>query len=218
MLQSSPCHGMVVERESLSSIDDRGALLIYSRITAASPKHRQALRTPAQDDQGQTHTVHTLVLPSSLSPPLPLPSLVYLPPSLSFFLAPIFLPPSLAPQGHADASLPLYSVGFYYQDFLWAVSCVMSRQNEVPLSANGKDTTLALIPLWDMSNHANGVIGTDYDLEHQNCICYATRPFKAGDEFKIFYGPRSNAELFTHQGFVYLPNKADSVKIKLGTC
>ncbi len=92
----------------------------------------------------------------------------------------------------------------------------MSRQNEIPLTTDGKNSTLALIPLWDMCNHANGVIGTDYDPEHGTCVCYATQPFKAGEEFKIFYGPRSNAELFIHQGFVYPSNKADSIKIKLG--
>ena len=67
-----------------------------------------------------------------------------------------------------------------------------------------------------MSNHANGVIRTDYSLESEVCVSYANRFFKAGDEFKIFYGPRSNAELFTHQGFVYPPNKSDTVRIKLG--
>ena len=59
------------------------------------------------------------------------------------------------PQAHGDTSFFLYSVGFYYEDFVWAVCSVMSRQNEIPLK-DGKSSALALIPLWDMCNHWMG--------------------------------------------------------------
>ena len=91
----------------------------------------------------------------------------------------------------------------------------MSRQNELPI-AEGRKPALALIPLWDMSNHTNGLVGTDFNFESRSCECYATHSFKAGSEFRIFYGPRTNAELFVHQGFVFPRNECDSLRIKLG--
>ena len=118
-------------------------------------------------------------------------------------------------QTYADVNLPLFAIGFYYVDFVWAVSCVMSRQNEIPLK-DGKETTLALIPLWDMCNHTLTQMGTDFNLDNRSCECYAAYPLSEGEEFKIFYGARSNAELFIHQGFAYPPHNGDSLRIKLG--
>lgn len=39
----------------------------------------------------------------------------------------------------------------------WAVSSVMTRQNQIP-TEDGSRVTLALIPLWDMCNHTNGLV------------------------------------------------------------
>lgn len=39
----------------------------------------------------------------------------------------------------------------------WAVSSVMTRQNQIP-TEDGRQVTLALIPLWDMCNHRNGLV------------------------------------------------------------
>lgn len=41
----------------------------------------------------------------------------------------------------------------------WAVSSVMTRQNQIP-TEDGSRVTLALIPLWDMCNHTNGLVTT----------------------------------------------------------
>lgn len=41
----------------------------------------------------------------------------------------------------------------------WAVSSVMTRQNQVPTEDGGK-MTFALIPLWDMCNHCNGLVSS----------------------------------------------------------
>ena len=38
---------------------------------------------------------------------------------------------------------------------MWAVSCVMTRQNRVPTRKSG-DQVLVMIPFWDMANHALG--------------------------------------------------------------
>lgn len=119
-------------------------------------------------------------------------------------------------QATGEESLPLFKSGFSYDDFIWAVSCVMSRQNEIPSKASLLSPTLALIPLWDLCNHCSGHISTYFNAESSTCDCYAQQDFKADEEFRIFYGPRSNAELLLQQGFVYLQNKFDSYQIKLG--
>uniref|UniRef100_A0A9J8A0L9 protein-histidine N-methyltransferase n=1 Tax=Cyprinus carpio carpio TaxID=630221 RepID=A0A9J8A0L9_CYPCA len=65
---------------------------------------------------------------------------------------------------HPNASkLPLKDA-FTFDDYRWAVSSVMTRQNQIP-TADGSRVTLALIPLWDMCNHTNGLITTGYNLE-----------------------------------------------------
>lgn len=125
----------------------------------------------------------------------------------------VIAPPLLSQEQEAPSTL--CANGFFYLDFIWAVSCVMSRQNQIP-SSNGKAAALALIPLWDMCNHSNGQITTDFDLENHCCICYASRKTASETEFTIFYGARPNSDLLLHQGFVYPENIHDSLKIKLG--
>ena len=112
--------------------------------------------------------------------------------------------------------LPLFSCGFHYDDFIWAVSCVMSRQNEIPSKAGMPPPTLALIPLWDFCNHSSGRITTFFNVENSTCDCYAQHSFNAHEEFTIFYGPRANSELLLQQGFVYPDNQHDNYQIKLG--
>lgn len=112
--------------------------------------------------------------------------------------------------------MPVFQSGFLYDDFIWAVSCVMSRQNEIPSKLGVATPTLALIPLWDLCNHASGHISTFYNVEQSTCDCYAQQDFRVGDEFTIFYGPRTNSELLLQQGFVYRQNEFDSYPIKLG--
>lgn len=104
---------------------------------------------------------------------------------------------------------------FTYEDYRWAVSSVMTRQNQIP-TEDGSRVTLALIPLWDMCNHTNGLITTGYNLEDDRCECVALQDFQAGDQIYIFYGTRSNAEFVIHSGFFFDNNSHDRVKIKLG--
>ncbi|XP_034623885.1 actin-histidine N-methyltransferase [Trachemys scripta elegans] len=118
-------------------------------------------------------------------------------------------------QTHPNASkLPLKD-SFTYDDYRWAVSSVMTRQNQIP-TEDGSRVTLALIPLWDMCNHINGLITTGYNLEDDRCECVALQDFKAGEQIYIFYGTRSNAEFVIHSGFFFDNNSHDRVKIKLG--
>uniref|UniRef100_A0A8C1YHA9 protein-histidine N-methyltransferase n=1 Tax=Cyprinus carpio TaxID=7962 RepID=A0A8C1YHA9_CYPCA len=116
---------------------------------------------------------------------------------------------------HPNASkLPLKDA-FTFDDYRWAVSSVMTRQNQIP-TADGSRVTLALIPLWDMCNHTNGLITTGYNLEDDRCECVALKDYKEGEQIYIFYGTRSNAEFVIHNGFFFEGNAHDRVKIKLG--
>ncbi|KAF7251955.1 Actin-histidine N-methyltransferase [Varanus komodoensis] len=133
-----------------------------------------------------------------------------------FFVFPFHLSSkSCISQTHPNASkLPLKD-SFTYDDYRWAVSSVMTRQNQIP-AEDGSRVTLALIPLWDMCNHTNGLITTGYNLEDDRCECVALQDFKAGEQIYIFYGTRSNAEFVIHSGFFFDNNSHDRVKIKLG--
>uniref|UniRef100_A0AAX7VN26 protein-histidine N-methyltransferase n=1 Tax=Astatotilapia calliptera TaxID=8154 RepID=A0AAX7VN26_ASTCA len=118
-------------------------------------------------------------------------------------------------QTHPTASkLPLKDC-FTFDDYRWAVSSVMTRQNQIP-TEDGSRVTLALIPLWDMCNHTNGLITTGYNLEDDRCECVALQDCKENEQIYIFYGTRSNAEFVIHNGFFFQDNAHDRVKIKLG--
>ena len=62
----------------------------------------------------------------------------------------------------------------------------------------------------------SGTISTDFNVDLRTCDCFSPSAVKPGKELRIFYGARSNAELFLHQGFVYPPNTGDTLRIKLG--
>ncbi|KAL0829216.1 hypothetical protein ABMA28_004047 [Loxostege sticticalis] len=102
---------------------------------------------------------------------------------------------------------------FTFDNYRWAVSTVMTRQNNIQL---GDSDVTAFIPLWDMCNHEHGKITTDFNKEKDRGECYALRDFKPGDQIFIFYGARSNADLFLHNGFVYPKNQHDSLSLSLG--
>ncbi|XP_028156521.1 actin-histidine N-methyltransferase [Ostrinia furnacalis] len=102
---------------------------------------------------------------------------------------------------------------FTFENYRWAVSTVMTRQNNIQLGDN--DVT-AFIPLWDMCNHEHGKITTDFNKDKNRGECYALRDFKPGEQIFIFYGARSNADLFLHNGFVYPNNQHDSLSLSLG--
>lgn len=119
-------------------------------------------------------------------------------------------------RSHSDPHLLLCTVGFHYADFVWAVSCVMSRQNKIPSKKHNEEPLLALIPLWDMANHNTGRILTDFDVDTRSCVCYSMSKYSPGEEFRIFYGERGNSDLLLNQGFAYKGNPYDIVKIPIG--
>ncbi|KAM3961518.1 SET domain containing 3 [Aphomia sociella] len=102
---------------------------------------------------------------------------------------------------------------FTFDNYRWAVSTVMTRQNMIQM--DNSDVT-SFIPLWDMCNHEHGKITTDFNKELNRGECYALRDFKQGEQVFIFYGVRSNVDLFLHNGFVYPNNQHDSLSLSLG--
>merc|ERR1719445_2756208 len=103
-----------------------------------------------------------------------------------------------------------------YDEYRWAVSTVMTRQNLVPSLTEGEPSINALIPFWDLANHDSGQLSTDYDDEGQALVCLSQRAFKEGEQFTIFYGVRANCDLLIHNGFVFPDNQIDCLTVKLG--
>lgn len=73
-----------------------------------------------------------------------------------------------------------------------------------------------MIPLWDMANHEEGHLSTDYDDDLHVVKCLAQRRFDAGSQFTIFYGVRSNHDLLVHNGFLVEGNPHSFINVKLG--
>merc|ERR1719244_1141911 len=101
-----------------------------------------------------------------------------------------------------------------YDEYRWAVSTVMTRQNMIP-SKDGTPMN-ALIPFWDLANHDSGQLSTDYDDENGLSVCLAQRDFSIGEQFTIFYGVRANCDLLIHNGFVFPDNQSDCLTVRLG--
>ncbi|XP_077587543.1 actin-histidine N-methyltransferase isoform X1 [Stigmatopora nigra] len=118
-------------------------------------------------------------------------------------------------QTHPAADVLSLKENFTFDDYRWAVSSVMTRQNQIP-TEDGSRITQALIPVWDMCNHTNGMITTGYNVEDDRCECAALRNYKENEQIYIFYGARTNADFFVHNGFFFQDNIHDQLKIKLG--
>ncbi|XP_046444883.1 actin-histidine N-methyltransferase-like [Daphnia pulex] len=126
-------------------------------------------------------------------------------------------------QKNVDPALSNLRANFTYNDYRWAVSTVMTRQNLIPsqeeISGNDKDQlppVNALIPLWDFCNHQDGQFSTDFQLESRRTVCQAGRDFGPGEQVFIFYGTRTCAEQFIHNGFVDINNAHDALTLKVG--
>jgi len=92
---------------------------------------------------------------------------------------------------------------FTFEEYRWAVGIVMSRQNLIPVNGTPQIT---LVPLWDMINHDEGVFTTYYHSEDELTQCTAMRPFAAGEQIYMYYGPRPNSMFLQYQGFLFPRN------------
>ena len=59
--------------------------------------------------------------------------------------------------------------------FRWAVSTVMTRQNQIPCDGNPSQSCMALIPLWDMCNHTEGQVSALQNTLTQCSGCHFNR-------------------------------------------
>lgn len=91
-----------------------------------------------------------------------------------------------------------------WDEWLWAMGAVVTRQNSVPLSSG--TSKLCLVPLWDCCNHALDAPASEVrqDLHSgQKLLELRTdRRLKVGDQMWMRYGARSDAELVLHSGFL----------------
>lgn len=112
--------------------------------------------------------------------------------------------------------LPEFPVSiFSVNNYIWAVSVAMTRQNAIPVRS---PPPLALIPVWDMCNHQPGPGTTSISLTGDGDVLVesrAMRTFKAGEPITMFYGERPNTQLLQFSGFVQPDNAYDFVPIYL---
>lgn len=101
---------------------------------------------------------------------------------------------------------------FTYDFFRYAVSIVMTRQNIVEIDGIKESV---LIPAWDMANHSNGIINTQYNDESKQIESFCLENFKIGEQVTIAYGFRSNLDFLIHNGFVFQENENKDFFIKL---
>lgn len=95
---------------------------------------------------------------------------------------------------------------YTWAHFKWALAVVMSRQNNLP-SLLSEDMCLALVPLYDMHNHAPGPITSSFSWADECCSMAAMRSFEPGQEVTMSYGHRPLRELVMYQGFVPEPER-----------
>lgn len=99
----------------------------------------------------------------------------------------------------------------------WTYSLSMVLSRALDLRAND-ESQLAIVPLIDMLNHT--AAETDschvrYDPGSRSFELVASAPICAGDELRICYGPKSNAELLACYGFALGENGADRLSLSL---
>lgn len=109
----------------------------------------------------------------------------------------------------------LPAAAFSYVNWEWAVAVVMTRQNELPDGRGGG--MLALVPVWDMCNHALGPMTSSVIVEGNRAAVElsAMTDFASGDQVTMFYGRRPNVQLLLFSGFVEPRNEFDQVPIDI---
>ncbi|XP_062138664.1 actin-histidine N-methyltransferase [Drosophila sulfurigaster albostrigata] len=127
----------------------------------------------------------------------------------------------IQPKGSVDASVASMAslftqFGLCYDLYRWAVSTVMTRQNLVPKEQQPSEDISALIPYWEMANNRHGKITSYYDSVTRGMACTAQEACRAGEQFFIYYGDRSNADALVHSGFVDTNNPKNYVELRLG--
>ena len=117
------------------------------------------------------------------------------------------------------AAAPFALEHFTWTNFRWAISVVLTRQNELPSvsspSLSQTAAPVALIPFWDMCNHDTGEMTSFYNVETDRLESSAIRDYCPGEQVFMFYGPRPNSQLLLFSGFVHPDNPYDHLTIQL---
>ncbi|GAQ87055.1 hypothetical protein KFL_003280090 [Klebsormidium nitens] len=111
----------------------------------------------------------------------------------------------LASFGHYSPAIARANQWFCYSEWLWAVSIVLVRQNNLPHAVQGASKMshiVALIPAMDSVNHEPGPITANFDFGQKRMELTAKRDFKAGEQIYFSYGFRPASQLFLYNGFV----------------
>lgn len=102
-----------------------------------------------------------------------------------------------------------------WENYTWATAVAMTRQNDIP---SGDKTLCALVPIWDMCNHAPGPATTSVGISEEEGVVVesrAMRNFDEGDDISMSYGQRGNVDLLLYSGFVQAGNEYDRVPLDL---
>eukprot|EP00049_Salpingoeca_infusionum_P022395 m.6507 g.6507 ORF g.6507 m.6507 type:complete len:475 (+) comp5162_c0_seq1:61-1485(+) len=94
---------------------------------------------------------------------------------------------------------------FTFDDYLWAVSAVMTRQNKIPVRDEEGNVkwTICLVPFWDLMNHKALPMSSQYNVETDALESLAPVDVATGDQVFMCYGSRNNGDYVLHQGFFY---------------
>lgn len=85
----------------------------------------------------------------------------------------------------------------------------MTRQNSIPKASPDNNDEVeskpipALIPLWDMANHMEGVVTSSFNQESDRIESAAFMDFQKGEQIFIYYGARNNTNFLIHNGYIY---------------
>jgi protein-histidine N-methyltransferase len=112
-----------------------------------------------------------------------------------------------------DPAANILRDSFTYEFYRWATATVMTRQNIIPREGDKKESVL--IPLWDMSNHVNGVVNTQFNEETHQIESFCLNDFSIGSQVTMAYGNRCNQDFLIHNGFVNVDNDNKDLFIKL---
>jgi hypothetical protein len=125
----------------------------------------------------------------------------------------------------AALKAPLASA-FTLSSFLIAASMVATRQNRLPSARTNtaraqekeeeeEEEDLALMPMWDMCNHAStGPLTSYYNAATAQLEAAAPRAFAADEQVYIYYGARTSADFVVYAGFLPEPPPDDAVKMR----
>ncbi|KAJ3226803.1 Histone-lysine N-methyltransferase setd3 [Clydaea vesicula] len=104
---------------------------------------------------------------------------------------------------------------FTLDKFLYCIGIIMTRQNHVSTESYGD--ILALIPFYDMFNHQDGEISTEYINLSESSETYSNKDYSKDNQVYITYGNRSNQDLLIYSGFCSeKENFNDTFKFQLG--